>query len=546
MHDKGAVTGLVSIVGAGPWDPELLTLAGRRRLQRADVVIADYLANPALLLHCPAHTTIYQRTEGPRGYRPSTEGPSRAARSDRTPSASEGPLSQAEVDRLMITHARAGQRVVRLKGGDPCMFGRGGEEAQALRAAGVPYEFVPGVSAPIAAPELAGIPVTHRHFTPAVTFVSGWEAYEKAGQEIAWEHLAKSAGTIVLMMSIRNARANAERLVAAGRDPATPAAIVRWGTRGIQQTLVGTLSTIADLCEAEGLRPPAVLVVGEVVGLRQELAWVEARPLHGRRIVITRAAEQSSALLLALAEQGADAVAFPCLQVVPPADPAALQRAVAELPAHDGVVLTSANGVRAFFDALLAVGLDARALAGKRVAVVGESTAVACRRRGIVADLVPDAARSEGLVERIGAQGLLGARWLHVRADEGRELLGPAIARAGGRYTPAIGYRTIRPAVSPHMLASLRAPADGGEGFHAVTFASGKTARCLLETMDEALGEQETRRLLAAAKVVCIGPVTAAAVEALGVRVDAVAHAPTDAAVCEALYRVLGADRGSA
>lgn len=526
MHDAGA-TGMVSIVGAGPWDPELLTLAGRRRLRRADVVIADYLANPALLLHCPAHATIYQRTEGPRGYRPSTE----------------GPLPQAEVNRLMIEHARRGHYVVRLKGGDPCMFGRGGEEAQVLREAGVPYELVPGVSAPIAAPELAGIPVTHRHFTPAVTFVSGWEAYEKAGLEVAWEHLAKSAGTLVLMMSIRNARTNAERLVSAGRDPATPAAIVRWGTRGIQRTVVGTLSTIADLAEAAAIRPPAVLVVGEVVALREQLAWVEARPLHGRRIVITRAAEQSQPLLVELSQLGADVAVFPCLQIVAPEDPRALHRAVAGLPDHDGVVLSSPNGVRAFFDALDEVGLDLRALGGKQVAVVGESTAAACRRRGIIPDLVPAHARAEGLVEAMAAQARLGARWLHVRADEGRDVLGPAIERAGGRYTLAIGYRSVRPAVSRQLLASLRAPAERGEGFDAIAFASGKTARHFLQTMGEALGDDETRRLIAAAKVVCLGPVTTAAVEAMGLRVDETAAAPTDAAVIDALRRTLGASR---
>jgi uroporphyrinogen III methyltransferase/synthase len=522
MH-RGGATGLVSIVGAGPWDPELLTLAGQRRLRRADVVIADYLANPALLSWCPPHVRVFQRTEGPRGYR----------------KRGEGPLPQAEVNRLMIDYARAGLRVVRLKGGDPCMFGRGGEEAQALREAGIAYELVPGVSAPIAAPELAGIPVTHRHFTPAVTFVSGWEAYEKAGQEVAWEHLAKSAGTLVLMMSIRNARANAERLVAAGRDPDTPAAIVRWGTRGIQRTLVGTLATIAGLAEAEGLRPPAVLVVGEVVALRKELAWVEARPLHGRRIVITRSAEPSGDSMATLADLGADAVAFPCLEIVPPADPAALHRAVAELPAYDGVVLSSPNGVRAFFDVLPKAGLDARALFGKQVAVVGVATASACRERGIVPDLVPDEARSEGLVERIGAAGLLGARWLHVRADEGRDVLGPAIERAGGRYTLAIGYRTLAAAVSPHVIASLRDPADGGEGFQAVAFASGKAARIFVRKLGEELGEGEARRLVAAAKVVCIGPVTAEAVEAMGVRVDAVASAPSDEAMIDALCRVL-------
>ena len=208
----------------------------------------------------------------------------------------------------------------------------------------MPYELVPGVSAPIAAPELAGIPVTHRHFTPAVTFVSGWEAYEKAGLQVEWEHLAKSAGTLVLMMSIRNARANAERLISAGRDPSTPAAIVRWGTRGIQHTVVGTLATIAELAASEGIRPPAVLVVGEVVGLRQELAWVEARPLHGRRVVVTRSAEQSSTLVRTLSEQGADVVVVPCLATLPPEDPAALRRAVAEQLLARGIPFVLASG----------------------------------------------------------------------------------------------------------------------------------------------------------------------------------------------------------
>ncbi|MCA9705920.1 MAG: uroporphyrinogen-III C-methyltransferase [Myxococcales bacterium] len=524
--DEGGPRGRVSIVGAGPWDPELLTLAGKRRLERADVVIADYLANPALLSHCRPDVRVYQRTAGPRGYRSSTE----------------GPLRQAEINRLMIEHARAGQRVVRLKGGDPCMFGRGGEEAQALREAGVPYEFVPGVSAPIAAPQAAGIPVTHRHFTPAVTFVSGWEAYEKAGQQVAWEHLAKSAGTLVLMMSIRNARANAQRLVDAGRDADTPAAIVRWGTRGIQRTVVGTLATIADRAEAEGLRPPAVLVVGDVVGLRAQLAWREDRPLHGRRVVITRPAAQSAGLVQALAELGADPVAFPCLGVVPPEDPHALHRAVAELPeAYDGVVISSPNGARAFFDALDAVELDGRALAGVRLLAIGSSTAAACRARGIRPDLVPRHARTEGLVELLEAEDLLGARWLHVRADEGRSLLGEAIAEAGGRYTLAIGYRTIRPSVPPRLIASLRPPGEGGEGFDAIAFASGKAAQHFLETVGEQLGAESARRLVRAAKVVGLGPVTTAAVEAMGLRVDATARAPSDAAVIEALREVLGA-----
>lgn len=522
MTEKGQ-PGLVSIVGGGPWDPELLTLAGKRRLERADVVIADYLANPALLVHCPPHAQIYQRTAGPRGYRPATE----------------GPLRQDKIEALMVQHAREGKRVVRLKGGDPCMFGRGGEEAQTLRAAGIPFELVPGVSAPIAAPQAAGIPVTHRHFTPAVTFVSGWEAYEKAGQEVAWEHLAKSAGTIVLMMSIRNARTNAQRLIDSGRDAATPAAIVRWGTRGIQKTVVGRLDTIADKIEAEGIRPPAVLVVGEVVGLREQIGWFEQRPLFGQRIVVTRSAEQSAALVLALSSEGADAVVFPCLSVAPPAEPTALVDAVASLADHEGLILSSPNGVTAFFDALDAAGLDARALTSVTVATIGSGTATACRRRGIVADVIPDKARTEGLIEVLTERGQLGARWLHVRADEGRAMLGDAIRAAGGRYTLVVGYRTVRPAVPQRLLMSLRATDDGGEGFDAVTFASGKAARHFIQTLGEGIGEQTARERLAAAKIICLGPVTAAAVEAMGLRVDAIAEATTDDAVLAAVRSLL-------
>jgi uroporphyrinogen III methyltransferase/synthase len=237
------VTGLVSLVGAGPWDPELLTLAGRERLSRADVVIADYLVNPAHLMHCRPEARIYQRQAGPHA----------------------SLLDQAAVNDLMVEHALAGRYVVRLKGGDPMIFGRGCEEAQHLRAHGVDFEFIPGVSAAIAAPEAAGIPVTHRDHTPSVSFVSGYEAYDKGGLAVAWDHLAQSAGTLVLMMGVRNARDNTARLIAAGRPASTPAALIRWGTRGIQRTLVGTLGDIADLAEKSGLRAPAVLVVGSVV-----------------------------------------------------------------------------------------------------------------------------------------------------------------------------------------------------------------------------------------------------------------------------------------
>jgi uroporphyrinogen III methyltransferase/synthase len=517
------VTGLVSLVGAGPWDPELLTLAGRERLSRADVVIADYLVNPAHLMHCRPEARIYQRQAGPHA----------------------SLLDQAAVNDLMVEHALAGRYVVRLKGGDPMIFGRGCEEAQHLRAHGVDFEFIPGVSAAIAAPEAAGIPVTHRDHTPSVSFVSGYEAYDKGGLAVAWDHLAQSAGTLVLMMGVRNARDNTARLIAAGRPASTPAALIRWGTRGIQRTLVGTLGDIADLAEKSGLRAPAVLVVGSVVTLRQEIQWFERRPLFGRRVVVTRAAHQSGELLARLAAAGADAVAIPCLALAPPDDLAAVHDAVRRLDHHDGLILSSPNGVRAFFDALAAVGADARALAGRLVAVIGAGTAAAAQAHQIRPDLVPARPRAEGLLDELRVKGLLGRRWLHLRADEGRDLLGPAITAAGGEYQLVLGYRTVRPHVSPLLVRTLLPTDQGGEGVDAITFASGKTARNLLALLHEQLGEPATRQILQNARVVALGPVTAEALAAEGVRVDAIAEDTTDAALLTALRGLLAPTEGA-
>jgi len=516
------VTGFVSIVGAGPWDPELLTLAGRDRLARADVVVADYLVNPALLMHCRPDVHVYQRTQGPHG---GAHG--------------EPVADQDEIHRILLEKAGAGLRVVRLKGGDPMVFGRGGEEAQVLRAAGIAYELVPGVSAAIAAAEAAGIPVTHRDHSPSVSFVSGYEAYEKGGRAVEWEHLARNGGTLVLMMSVKNCRDNAARLIAAGRDPATPSALIRWGTRGIQRTVVAPLAQLADRVEAEGIRPPAVMIVGSVVDLRGEIQWFERRPLFGRRVVVTRATQQAGDLLHLLAGAGADAVAFPCLDIAAPDDLDALTHAVRNLDAVDGVVLSSPNGVRAWFDALAGVGVDVRILQGKCIAAIGTGTANACWERGIRPDLVPQAARAEGLVEELRERGLLDRRWLHVRADEGRDLIGAAIAAAGGSYRLVIGYRVVRPKVPLLLTRSLLPPEQGGEGCDAVCFASGKTARHFLETMTEAHGEPATRALLGRARLLALGPVTADAMTALGLQVAGVAAEFSDEAMLDAVLHAL-------
>lgn len=512
-------TGFVSLVGAGPWNPELLTLGGLARLRRADVVIADYLVNPALLLHCRRGAEIVQRQRGPK------HGTT---------------LSQSAINDLLVDRAGAGHYVVRLKGGDPCLFGRGAEEAQVLHAAGIPFEFVPGVSSPIAAPQCAGIPVTHRSHTPAVTFVSGFEAYEKSGLAVAWEHLAKSAGTLVLMMSVANARMNAQRLVEAGRDRATPAAVVRWGSRGIQQTLVGTLEDIADRMDAEGIRAPAVLVVGDVVRLRETLRWLDTRPLHGHRVAVTRSHAQAGPMLEALAARGADAVALPCLSVEPPDDPSALAGLAPRLGGAHGLIVSSPNGVAALFEGLAqpSGGPDVRVLAGKVVAAIGEATEHACRAHGLVPDLVPPLASSEGLVQALRTRGELGRHWVHVRGATGRDVLQQAIAEAGGTYDLVVGYRTVRPPLPESLVASVL-PAPEGEGLDAICLASGQTARHLLQTLGEHLGDPQARNVLATAKVVTIGPVTTRAVEALGIRVDATAPEPTEAAMVAQVERLL-------
>jgi uroporphyrinogen III methyltransferase/synthase len=514
------VTGFVSLVGAGPWNPELLTLAGRERLSRADVVIADYLVNPALFVHCKPGVQVIQRQRGPK----------HGAR-----------ILQKDIDRMLVEHAKAGHYVVRLKGGDPCVFGRGGEEAEILHEHGIPFELVPGVSSSVAAPESAGIPITHRDHTPAVTFVSGFEAYDKAGLAVQWKHLARAAGTIVMMMGVGNLRDNARRLIDAGRSPDTPSAMIRWGTRGVQRTLVGTLATIADLVERDGLRPPAVLVVGEVVGLRDKLAWLDGRPLFGRRVVVTRSLRQAGTLVQMLAARGADVAHVPCLEIVPPEDPGALDRAVSRIRSdHDGLLLTSPNGVAALFDALGRVGLDARSLAGVRIAVVGPGTAEACRECHVIPDLVASKRSSEGLVELLEKNDLLAKRWLHVRAEAGRDVLGVAIRGAGGRYDMVVGYRTRRPDLPALLLESLGRPEKGGEGMDAICFASGETCRSFLQIVIEALGGEEARACIDAAKIVTIGPVTTAAVEALGVRVDATASEASDEGMLQAVLEVLG------
>ncbi|NDY42931.1 uroporphyrinogen-III C-methyltransferase [Dissulfurirhabdus thermomarina] len=486
----GPRVGRVYLVGAGPGDPGLLTLRGKEILERAEVVVYDRLASPRLLeFVAPGAERIYVGKKAGRHVVP-----------------------QDRINAIIVEKAREGKTVVRLKGGDPFIFGRGGEEAQELRRAGIPYEIVPGVTSAIAVPAYAGIPLTHRAHTASVAFVTGHRESGKDDEAtIDWKGLSTGVGTLVFLMGMSNLPNIVRRLVENGRPPETPVAVIRWGTTPRHRSVDGTLADIVDRVREAELGPPAVIVVGEVAGLRSELDWFEGRPLLGRRVLVTRTREQASELVVRLEMRGALCVECPTIAVGPPADPAPLDRAVTELAAYDWVVFSSTNAVRFFFARLWDRGLDARHLGRARLAAVGEGTAQALEALRLRVDLVPDDFRAEGLLEAFGREGVAGRRILVPRAEKGRELLPEGLRRLGAEVTVAPTYRTYAPELPEGMVEALEAdPVD------VVTFTSSSTVKHFFKLFPEA----QRRRILTRARVACIGPVTAKTAEKIGLRVD--------------------------
>ncbi len=380
-NEGGATVGTVYLVGAGPGDPELITVAGLAALRRADVVVYDRLAPPALLREAKPEALLI----------------------DAGKAAGAHTLSQEAINTLLIEHARAGRTVVRLKGGDPFLFGRGGEEALALRRAGIPFRVVPGVTSAIAAPACAGIPVTHRGVAGSVLIATGHEAADGPGASYDWAALARAADTLVFLMGVERLPTIVERLLAAGRPAEQPAALIRWGSTPEQEVVTATLGTIAARARERGIRPPAALVVGEVVRLREELAWLEELPLFGARVLVTRAREQASGLAARLRALGAVPLEFPAIACAPLEDPAPLDAALATLPEQDWVVFTSQNGVTAAWERLTALGRDARAFGAAKVCAIGPATAAALAARGIRADLVPETFTTAGVLAALRA-----------------------------------------------------------------------------------------------------------------------------------------------
>jgi len=502
-----SATGRVWLVGAGPGDPGLITMAGVACLAGAEVVVYDRLVDRRLLDLAPPE----------------------AERISVGKAASIHTLAQEEINDLLVAKAREGKTVVRLKGGDPYVFGRGGEEAEALVAAGIPFEVVPGVTSAVAVPAYAGIPVTHRRMASSFAVVTGHEDPTKDESSIDWEHLAKGVDTLVFLMGGGNLAEIARRLVECGRAPDTPTAVVRWGTTPHQQTVTGTLADIADRVAKAGLTPPVVTVVGEVVALRDKLRWYDNRPLFGQRILVTRAEKQAGELSQALAELGAEPVELPAIEIKPRVENAKLRDALQRLDAaeYDWLVFTSANGVDVFFGHLCQQGRDARALGRALVCAIGPGTAAALRWNGIVADLLPERFVAEGVVDALSKQDIMGKRVLWPRARGARRTLALGLARLGAQVDELPLYSAAVPKeADAEALARLRA----GE-IDVVTFASSSAVRNLATLLGGDLSPLE-KPLIA-----CIGPVTARTARRLGLRVDMEASEHT----VEGLVQALGA-----
>jgi uroporphyrinogen III methyltransferase/synthase len=480
-------TGKVYIVGAGPGDPGLITVKGLRCLEEADVVVYDHLVNPEIIGRAkPSARRIYAGKKG----------------GDHT-------LPQDEINRLLAEEALQGNVVARVKGGDPFIFGRGGEEAEILAGAGIPFEVVPGVTSAIAVPAYAGIPLTHRGYTSTVAFVTGHEDPTKEHSDIDWKTLS-GIGTLVFLMGVKNLSRIAESLIENGKNARTPAALIRWGTTEDQETLTAALQDIAEKAEERRFSPPSVLVVGDVVGLRETLSWFEKRPLFGRGVVITRPEAQAEEFAAILQLQGARVIHFPTIRIVPPEHYDDLDRAIGQLSVYQWIVFTSANGVTFFLNRLKELGKDIRDLKDIRICSIGPATAAKIEALGVRVDLVPDTFISEGVVAAFRAIDVKECRILLPRAETARDVIPEGLAKLGAAVDVVTAYRT---AGSGKTRSELEPMITGGQ-VDVITFTSPSTVIHFMKIMGKEFSLPEE------IKIACIGPVTAAAVRKEGLRVD--------------------------
>jgi len=490
---------MVYLVGAGPGDPGLITIRGKQLLERAEVIIYDYLASRKLLKYVPRDAEfIYAGKKG----------------------GSKHTHTQAEINQMLIDRALSGRMVVRLKGGDPFIFGRGGEEIEELVAAGIPFEVVPGVTSATAAATYAGIPITHRQYTATVAFVTGHEDPTKKESNVAWDKISTGVGTIVVYMGIKNLASITEKVIKYGRDPKTPVAVVRWASTSEQQTVVGTLENIAEVVIKNNIKPPSLVIIGEVVNLRDTINWYEKRVLFSKRVVVTRTREQASELVNLLENYGAECIEYPTISLAPVDSYEILDRALTEIDTYQWVLFTSINAVDYFFKRLFELGMDVRDLKGPKVAAVGRVTAEALASRGIRADLLPEEFTGDGLAETLINEGVTGLNILIPRALKARETLPEKLSRVGAEVTVAPVYQNVLPKSSAgeHLKDDLRQALEE-KGVDMVTFTSSSTVKNFVTLLDTS-GPDELQRLMSGVAVAAIGPITAKTAESHGLKVD--------------------------
>ncbi|MDM8535318.1 uroporphyrinogen-III C-methyltransferase [Desulfobacterales bacterium HSG17] len=474
MNEKG----MVYLIGAGPGDPDLITLKGQKCMQKADVVIYDYLAAPQHLAFSPENAEkIYVGKKG----------------GDHT-------LSQEGINALLVEKANQGHCVARLKGGDPFIFGRGGEEIEALLAENISFEVVPGVTSPIAATAYAGIPLTHRRFTSSVAFITGHEDPTKKESSINWSALAEGIGTLVFLMGIKNLPNIRDNLVNAGKSPQTPTAVVRWGTTPRQKTVQGTLATIHEKVLAAGIKAPAIIVVGEVVQLREQMRWFENRPLLGKRMVITRSRAQASNLVEQLEAHGTDCMVCPMINIIPPDDFSPLDTAIGNLSDYDWIIFTSVNGVDSFFERLFAAGLDARVIGSVQIAVIGPATRDRLRCFGINSDILPDSYRAESVVEAFQNVNMKGKKVLLPRARKARPVIPVELSKMEAIVDEIACYQTHTVPESKSQLITALTE----KKVDLITFTSSSTVENFIEMMSGS----DKQALLEGVILASIGPIT--------------------------------------
>ncbi|WP_312001404.1 uroporphyrinogen-III C-methyltransferase [Paenibacillus forsythiae] len=478
------MAGKVYLVGAGPGDAKLITIKGMECIKKADVLVYDRLASPRLLKWMPSGGEKIYVGKLPDRHT----------------------MKQEEINQLLVDLALQGKTVVRLKGGDPTIFGRVGEEAELLRKNRISYEIVPGITSAISVPAYAGIPVTHRDYASSLSIITGHESPDKLDRSIHWDKVTNATGTLVFLMGVGKIGYISGNLIKHGRSPETPVALVRWGTRAEQETLIGTLADIEEKVKAADFQPPAVIVVGEVVKQREELKWAEELPLFGKRIVVTRARSQASELVDRIEELGGEPYEFPVIETIMPESVEtreAVASALAKLPEYDWVFFTSTNGVEFFFRHLAELKADIRGLSRARIAAIGPATAEALAQRGLVAEELPTRFQAEGLIEACGEKLLPGQKALLPRGDLARDWLPQKLTELGLAVTEIDTYETIVTGEDDEELKKLL---EEGR-IHAVTFTSSSTVHNFLGILKR-MGMEDPLPLLEKVKIACIGPLT--------------------------------------